>query len=211
MPNQAAAVAVATPCWPAPVSAITRRLPIRRASRSWPRVLLILWAPVNAASSRFSQMSAPPTSAVSRRAWYSGVGRPATSFSSEWKSSWKAGSATASVRARSSSSRAPTSTSGAKRPPYSPNQPRSSGSDTLETRGESAIAAVYRAQRGPRVLTSPLAERTGSELRLGVLSAQQRRSRLPGVVRSHEGLPHEDPVDGRRLQRLDVGPLPDAA
>ena len=29
MPSRAATVAVATPCWPAPVSAITRRLPIR--------------------------------------------------------------------------------------------------------------------------------------------------------------------------------------
>ncbi len=36
MPNRAAAVAVATPCWPAPVSAMSRRLPIRRASRPWP-------------------------------------------------------------------------------------------------------------------------------------------------------------------------------
>ncbi len=46
MPNRAAAVAVATPCCPAPVSAIIRRLPMRRASSAWPRVLLILWAPV---------------------------------------------------------------------------------------------------------------------------------------------------------------------
>src|SRR5439155_4955826 len=164
---------------------------------------LSLWAPVNAAPSRVSQMSAPPTSAVSRRAWYSGVGRPATSFSSEWKSSWKAGSARASVRARSSSSRAPTSTSGAKRPPYSPNQPRSSGSDTLEACGESFIAAVYRAVRRAH----------GGELPLGagLLPAQQRRSRLARVIRPHEGLPHEDPVHGCRLQLLDAGALGDAA
>ncbi len=45
-PRSAAAVAVATPCWPAPVSAITRRLPIRSARSAWPRTLLILWAPV---------------------------------------------------------------------------------------------------------------------------------------------------------------------
>ena len=49
----AAAVAVATPCCPAPVSAMTRVLPIFFASRHWPRALLILWAPVWFRSSRF--------------------------------------------------------------------------------------------------------------------------------------------------------------
>ena len=44
--NSAHAVAVATPCCPAPVSAMMRRFPIRRASRTWPIVLLILCAPV---------------------------------------------------------------------------------------------------------------------------------------------------------------------
>ena len=34
------------PCCPAPVSAITRGLPIRFASSAWPTALLILWAPV---------------------------------------------------------------------------------------------------------------------------------------------------------------------
>ena len=48
----AAAVAVATPCCPAPVSAMSRRLPIRSASSDWPIVLLILWAPVWFRSSR---------------------------------------------------------------------------------------------------------------------------------------------------------------
>ncbi len=38
-------MAVATPCWPAPVSAMTRVLPMRRASSTWPSELLILWAP----------------------------------------------------------------------------------------------------------------------------------------------------------------------
>ena len=49
----AAAVAVATPCWPAPVSAMRRVLPIFWASRAWPKTLLILWAPVWFKSSRF--------------------------------------------------------------------------------------------------------------------------------------------------------------
>ena len=35
-PNSAQAVAVATPCWPAPVSAMIRVLPMRLASRIWP-------------------------------------------------------------------------------------------------------------------------------------------------------------------------------
>ena len=45
-PKSAAAVAVATPCWPAPVSAMMRFLPILLASSTWPRALLILCAPV---------------------------------------------------------------------------------------------------------------------------------------------------------------------
>ena len=36
MPNIAATVAVATPCWPAPVSAMMRVLPMRLASSIWP-------------------------------------------------------------------------------------------------------------------------------------------------------------------------------
>ena len=53
-------VAVATPCCPAPVSAMIRCLPMRWASRHWPRALLILWAPVWARSSRLRYMRAPP-------------------------------------------------------------------------------------------------------------------------------------------------------
>jgi len=52
MPKSAAAVAVATPCWPAPVSAITRFLPMRRARSACPSVLFTLWAPVWQRSSR---------------------------------------------------------------------------------------------------------------------------------------------------------------
>ena len=46
MPIRAVAVAVATPCCPAPVSAMRRVLPIFLARRAWPSTLLILWAPV---------------------------------------------------------------------------------------------------------------------------------------------------------------------
>ena len=43
-PKRAHTVATATPCWPAPVSAMMRVLPMRLASRICPRQLLILCA-----------------------------------------------------------------------------------------------------------------------------------------------------------------------
>ena len=58
-PNSAAAVAVATPCWPAPVSAMTRCLPMRRVSSAWPSTLLILCDPVWVRSSRLSSTRTP--------------------------------------------------------------------------------------------------------------------------------------------------------
>ena len=51
-PNFAHSVAVATPCMPAPVSAITRGLPMRFASMIWPSTLFTLCAPVWLQSSR---------------------------------------------------------------------------------------------------------------------------------------------------------------
>ena len=75
-PRSAHAVAVATPCWPAPVSQRMRFFPVRFASRHCPSVLLSLCAPVWRRSSRFSVISHP---ARSERRWAreSGVGRPA--------------------------------------------------------------------------------------------------------------------------------------
>jgi len=52
-PKSAAAVATATPCCPAPVSAMMRFFPILEASSTWPSALLILCAPVWFRSSRF--------------------------------------------------------------------------------------------------------------------------------------------------------------
>ena len=46
IPIKVAAVAVATPCCPAPVSAITRVFPIFFARSTCPSTLFILWAPV---------------------------------------------------------------------------------------------------------------------------------------------------------------------
>ena len=66
---------MATPCWPAPVSAMMRVLPMRLASSAWPSALLILCAPVWLRSSRLSQTGWPAAS-DSRSARYSGLGRP---------------------------------------------------------------------------------------------------------------------------------------
>ena len=70
-PMSAAAVAVATPCWPAPVSAMTRVLPIRLVSRAWAMTLLILCEPVWLRSSRLSS-TRQPSSSDSRWAWSAG-------------------------------------------------------------------------------------------------------------------------------------------
>ena len=75
-PNSAAAVAVATPCWPAPVSAMTRFLPMRRVSSACPSTLLILCEPVWVRSSRFRSTRTPSRS-ESRLHSVTGVGRPA--------------------------------------------------------------------------------------------------------------------------------------
>lgn len=75
MPNSAAAVAVATPCWPAPVSAIRRVLPMRRASSAWPITLLILCEPVWLRSSRLRKMRTPGVSAANRGTSVSREGR----------------------------------------------------------------------------------------------------------------------------------------
>src|SRR5262249_42784688 len=58
-PSRAAAVAVATPCWPAPVSATSRVLPMRLVSSAWPSTLLILCEPVWLRSSRLSRSRIP--------------------------------------------------------------------------------------------------------------------------------------------------------
>ena len=80
-PTIAAAVARATPCWPAPVSAIRLRLPMRLASSASPIVWLILWAPVWFRSSRLSTIRAPPSSSERRSSGVRGEGRPTASRS----------------------------------------------------------------------------------------------------------------------------------
>ena len=70
-------MAVATPCWPAPVSATSRLLPMRRASSAWPSTLLILCEPVWLRSSRLSSSRSPSCSAetvaLGERRWSAGV------------------------------------------------------------------------------------------------------------------------------------------
>src|ERR1700733_14620656 len=73
-PRRAAADAAATPCCPAPVSATRAVLPILTASSACAIVLLILWLPVCARSSRLSS-TRTPSAADSRAAPVTGVGR----------------------------------------------------------------------------------------------------------------------------------------
>src|SRR3954469_1958741 len=126
-PNSAQAVAVATPCWPAPVSAMTRVLPMRRVNSAWPRTLLILCDPVWVRSSRLSRMRAPPAAVRRFVVSVTGVGRPAYDESKPSSSAWKAGSALAFAHAASSWSSAATRASGTNRPPYGPKWPVGSG------------------------------------------------------------------------------------
>src|SRR3954447_4553400 len=129
-PSRAQAVAVATPCWPAPVSAITRGLPIRLVSSAWPMALRILCAPVWFRSSRFSRIRAPATS-DSRVASYSRLGAPMYSRSIRSNSPVNSGSAMASRHALVSSSSGAISASGMNLPPKRPKCPSWSGSTVL--------------------------------------------------------------------------------
>ena len=69
-------MAVATPCWPAPVSAMIRRFPIRFAISACPTALLILCAPVWLRSSRLRKRRKPPQRLANFAASLRGVGRP---------------------------------------------------------------------------------------------------------------------------------------
>ncbi len=126
-PMRAALAAVPTPCWPAPVSAMTRVLPMRLASRHWPMVLLTLWAPRWLRSSRLSQICAPPSFLLRLRQWKTGLGRPAKCSSRRCISRVNSGSARASLKAWSSSSRRALMASGTYWPPYAPKKPLLSG------------------------------------------------------------------------------------
>ena len=104
IPMRAATVALAVPCIPAPVSAMSSVLPMRFASRACPRALLILWAPVWFRSSRFRKSLPPPRCRDRLAHSVRAEGRPTYSFRSRANSAPKAGSPWASSKACSSSS-----------------------------------------------------------------------------------------------------------
>ena len=83
--SSAQAVAVATPCWPAPVSAMTRGLPSRRVSSAWPervvdlvgaRVVEVLALEVEAQADRHRGRPAAQAPRRGGRHGRRGVGRP---------------------------------------------------------------------------------------------------------------------------------------
>mmetsp|Transcript_27089 Transcript_27089/g.51310 ORF Transcript_27089/g.51310 Transcript_27089/m.51310 type:complete len:201 (-) Transcript_27089:857-1459(-) len=119
-PNMAQTVAVATPCCPAPVSAMILSFPSALAIRACPMALLILWAPVCARSSLFSQMLAPPANSVSLGAKCSGVGPPTNSFLYLATSARNSGSTLSFLYSTSISRKASESVSGMNCPPNSP-------------------------------------------------------------------------------------------
>src|ERR1700730_2166505 len=127
-PNSAAAVAVATPCWPAPVSAIRRFLPMRRVRSACPRTLLILCERVWVRAARL-RTTRPPRRSERRRHSVTGVGRPAYDCKSPANSRRNASNPHAPRNSRSSSSSAGTRLSGTNRPPNpSPKRPSAAGS-----------------------------------------------------------------------------------
>mmetsp|Transcript_26463 Transcript_26463/g.32180 ORF Transcript_26463/g.32180 Transcript_26463/m.32180 type:complete len:256 (-) Transcript_26463:543-1310(-) len=115
--NNAHAAAVATPCCPAPVSAMMRFFPNFMASKACPMALLILCAPVCASSSRLNQICAPPQKSVKRLAKYKGVGPPMKSRRRRASSALKVGSTLHLAQASSNSWCATIKVSGMKRPP----------------------------------------------------------------------------------------------
>src|SRR5699024_5970404 len=197
-PNSAAAVAVATPCWPAPVSAITRVFPIRRVSSAWPSTLLILWLPVWLRSSRLSRIRAPPASCEKRGASESSEGRPVYSAASCRSSAVNSGSTIAFSYTSISSSSAGTSASGRKRPRSRRSTGRSrSAARRWGARGRGAPPARDRARgRGCSCLAS---------FRDGAGAAGHPTVRPGGVARGDQRLADQDGVGAGRGVGLDVG------
>mmetsp|Transcript_7998 Transcript_7998/g.18711 ORF Transcript_7998/g.18711 Transcript_7998/m.18711 type:complete len:239 (-) Transcript_7998:901-1617(-) len=118
-------VDVATPCCPAPVSAMMRGFPIFLARSAWPMALLILCAPVCARSSRLSQMVAPPHISVRRSALWRGVGPPTKSRRYSSSSARNPGSFLTFSYSSSISRKASDSVSGMYCPPNRPKRARS--------------------------------------------------------------------------------------
>src|SRR5512136_2243788 len=123
IPSAAPTIAVATPCWPAPVSAISRFLPICCASSACPRVLFSLWEPPCTRSSRLRYILHPSfPDAFGQKV--RGVSRPAYSACSPARIRANCGSVLALAYALSSSISAPMRDSETYCPPYLPYLPR---------------------------------------------------------------------------------------
>src|SRR3954454_5379706 len=168
-PNSAHAVAVATPCWPAPVSAMTRCLPIRRVSSACPSTLLILCDPVWVRSSRLSSTRTPSRSERLRHS-VTGVGRPAYEVSSAAYSARNSSDAHAARNSASSCSSAGINVSGTNWPPKSSKRPAVDGSGP----------------GGPRTTASP---RWGDVVILVILAVAASGALIDGpVVRALVGL-----------------------
>ena len=148
-------MAAATPCWPAPVSAIIRCLPIRTVSSAWPTTLLSLCEPVWARSSRL----AAPARRGARRA--GGTRSPASAgrrsrAGPRRARSRNAGSAQASAKAASSS--------------------RQAGHERL---GDEAPAELAEAAVGARVPHQARRRRCGPSGRSGRLTRPSSRRGRP--------------------------------
>src|SRR6202044_2477275 len=153
-----------------------------------PATLLILWLPVWARSSRLNS-TRTPSSADSRGAPLTGVGRPAYSRSRPSSPARKPSSAQAARNSRSSSSHAGTRASGTNRPPNGPNRPAGPGSP-MTTR--SAVFASSGAFASPaRFIAAPPSPDAGwPHLTSRVLEQYQtkRRRGSRGVAGAAGGL-----------------------
>ena len=173
MPSSAAAVAVATPCWPAPVSATSRVLPMRRASSACPRTLLILCEPVWFRSSRLSSTRTPSSrsrGSCTRSA--ATAGRRSRGAGRRARRGRQGRPTPRGTRARAPRT-AGTSVSGTNRPPNSPNRPsrvrlahqRSSTGPPLTRLPASRKGSSSATPVGPRAPTSAAASMNALTLR----------------------------------------------
>src|SRR5919204_192528 len=199
-PKRAHTVALATPCWPAPVSATIRVFPSRRASTACPSALFSLCAPVWRRSSRFRYSRFP---GANRSARVSGVGRPANVCPSVSSSTRNESSACASRHPASSSSSAGTSVSGTYLPPYVPCSPVDEDGDA-----QPIVGNGEHLRRAPRTLLGKdETEHVGAGLDGGVHvvaarepadfdeRARQDLAQLrSGIVGAHERRADEDRV-----------------
>ena len=192
----AAAVAVATPCWPAPVSATSRRLAHAASQQRLAQHVVDL---VRAGVVQVLALEQQPTAqllaeavALRERAGPTGVVAPAARRARHGTS----GSAHASRNARSSSWSAGTRVSGTKLPPNSPNAAVLSRGPH---RGGHGLQGTAVAAGPPKRVAVP--ER--SDPRLGPVERAAAGASAPDSVAAARGRGHARGVDERlHLQRV---------